>query len=396
MKDSQRILFICHDAGRTGAPFVLLALEKWLRQHTHCRFETVLCRRGPLEEEFAAVAPVRYIGMVPLGNTRLGRFFCRRFPLQALWLGRQMRRAFRQGRYDLVYSNTVINGGALEALSRLKPLVITHVHELEYWIRKAGERNLAQVKQHTRAYIAASESVKQNLMANHGIREPAISVVQEFIERVPAPAPTEAKRQARRRLGIPEPALVVGGCGAEYWRKGRDLVVHLLLALKRRSLAQPAHFVWVGKPAAEDEAYAMHYDLRVAGVESTFHFTGEVADPFSFYAAFDAFALLSRDDPFPLVCLEAAAMEIPILCFAGAGGMPELVQEDCGGVVPYLDLEAMAEKLTWMHERPGVRQAMGKVARQRVLSNNVVEFGAPQIWSIIQQIVPPSRPGREN
>ncbi|MDH6063711.1 hypothetical protein, partial [Umezakia ovalisporum] len=40
------------------------------------------------------------------------------------------------------------------------------------------------------------------------------------------------------------------------------------------------------------------------------------------------------------VCLEAASLGKPILCFDKAGGEPEFVEDDCGFIVPYLDLDA--------------------------------------------------------
>ena len=57
-----------------------------------------------------------------------------------------------------------------------------------------------------------------------------------------------------------------------------------------------------------------------------------------YFSIFDVFALMFREDPFPLVCLEAALLEKPNLCFARAGGASELVESDSGFVVPYLDL----------------------------------------------------------
>jgi hypothetical protein len=40
------------------------------------------------------------------------------------------------------------------------------------------------------------------------------------------------------------------------------------------------------------------------------------------------------------VCLEAAALGKPIICFGDAGGMPEFIEEVCELVVPYLDILA--------------------------------------------------------
>jgi hypothetical protein len=52
-RNSEDILFISHDAGRTGAPFVLLNFQRWLTENTGVKFATILRRSGPLESEFA-------------------------------------------------------------------------------------------------------------------------------------------------------------------------------------------------------------------------------------------------------------------------------------------------------------------------------------------------------
>ena len=127
------------------------------------------------------------------------------------------------------------------------------------------------------------------------------------------------------------------------------------------------------------------FAVRNAGVESCAHFTGEVTNPFEYYASFDVFVLLSREDPFPLVCLEAAAMGIPILCFAGAGGIPEFVEEDCGFIVPYLDIEAMAIKASVFHERPELKLNYGRAGRQKVSQRHTVDIVAPKLLSIIEE-----------
>jgi len=95
--------------------------------------------------------------------------------------------------------------------------------------------------------------------------------------------------------------------------------------------------------------------------------------------------LVSREDPFPLVCLEAASLGKPIVCFDKAGGMPEFVEDDCGFIVPYLDTEAMAEKIIELIKNPELRQRLGERARKKVKERFDVEVQAPKIFSLIQR-----------
>ena len=56
----------------------------------------------------------------------------------------------------------------------------------------------------------------------------------------------------------------------------------------------------------------------------------------------DLLALVSLEDSFPLVGLEAALQGTPTICFQGGGGMPEFVSDDAGFAVAYLDVEEMS------------------------------------------------------
>jgi glycosyltransferase involved in cell wall biosynthesis len=55
--------------------------------------------------------------------------------------------------------------------------------------------------------------------------------------------------------------------------------------------------------------------------------------------------MTSREDPFPLVCIEVGKSGIPIICFEKATGIQEVLVTGGGFVVPYLDVVAMAEKI---------------------------------------------------
>ena len=58
MKDCKKVLFIGHDASRTGAPLLLLHLMRWLKRNGAIQFEMLLLQGGPLEADYAALAPL--------------------------------------------------------------------------------------------------------------------------------------------------------------------------------------------------------------------------------------------------------------------------------------------------------------------------------------------------
>jgi glycosyltransferase involved in cell wall biosynthesis len=279
------------------------------------------------------------------------------------------------------------NGGVLESLAPFRLPVLTHVHELDYWIERSGPENLRQVTAHTNAYVAAAKAVKENLVSRHGISGEKVRVIYEHIRELPAVPASADKAAARESLGIPLGAVVVGSCGSEYWRKGRDLVPQFLSILRSLVPECDVHFVWIGRPGDAEEERCLRHDLRLAGVEGFFRSTGEVVDPFRFFPSLDVFALLSRDDPYPLACLEVAATEVPVVCFAGAGGMPEFVRDGCGAVAPYLDLRAMAREVIGLIRDPDVARTCGRRARSKVARESLLEVTGPQLVAAITELL---------
>jgi glycosyltransferase involved in cell wall biosynthesis len=69
--------------------------------------------------------------------------------------------------------------------------------------------------------------------------------------------------------------------------------------------------------------------VRVKNI-SNFHFLGQLPHDLDNFLPFDLLFLSSREDPYPVVVLEAALMKIPTVYFAKSGGINEFVTDDCG------------------------------------------------------------------
>lgn len=382
-----KILFVSHDASRTGAPISLLAFMRWLRANSKYELGALLQSSGALEDSFRELGHSMTLKKSFLFRSSIGRRLRRFLPNDLQRETGKIRQMFSRDAYNLIYSNTIMNGYILEALAPFRVPVITHVHEMDYWIWRGGKENFRRVLAHTTAFIAASKAVRDNLIRNHGVPEEKITVVYEHIRELSSIPSAAEKASAKRKLGLPDDAFIIGGCGAEYWRKGRDLVPQLLSALRRQQPDKNFHFVWIGRAGTEEEEYTLRHDLRSAGVETFFHSRGEVENPMQLFHALDVFALLSREDPFPLACLEAAVLEKPIVCFSNAGGMPEFVQNECGFVSPYLDLETMARNIIYLSNNPGWALACGQRARAKIISGNTIEATAIQLLAIIEKML---------
>ena len=66
----------------------------------------------------------------------------------------------------------------------------------------------------------------------------------------------------------------------------------------------------------------------------------------------NVFLMTSREDPFPLVNLEAAINKVPIICFENSGGSSEIVDESSGFVVPFCDTQKMSDIVIELKKSP--------------------------------------------
>jgi glycosyltransferase involved in cell wall biosynthesis len=281
----------------------------------------------------------------------------------------------------LIYVNSIASANAVETLAPGVPMV-THVHELQYAFSVQTGPCLSQLLAETRHFIACSNAVRENLMSNHAVPASRIETIHASIP-VGDVRPERTREEVLRELHIPEDALLVIGSGSAGWGKGTDLFIQLARAVCRQR--SRVYFVWLGA-CPRDGTYFEH-DLRVAGLAEKARFTGAVLNPADYLAAGDIFVVTSREDSYPVVCLEAAAMAKPIVCFADAGGTPEFVEDDCGFVVPYLDIMAMAERVVHLLDSSQCRLKMGTAARKKVMQRHDVSKAGPRIVQVIERVI---------
>ncbi len=124
--------------------------------------------------------------------------------------------------------------------------------------------------------------------------------------------------EVRSSLGISEDAFVVAGSGTLEWRKGVDLF--LQAAVRLTGELPDIHFIWVaGRSAPSNPIYdEVMFDLARIDEKERIRVIESKDVPAPYFAAADLFLLTSREDTFPLVCLEAAALGKPVICFEKA------------------------------------------------------------------------------
>lgn len=391
MERARKILFISHEASRTGAPLLLLSFLKWFRDNTTVPFLILLKSEGEMEFEFRKLAPTLVLDRLGFGwRSPLGRKLDNLWLLlKRVWRLQKLRTELIKEGIGLIYSNTITNGDLLQGISHLHCPIITHVHELDQLIRASGPKNIRLVRKYTHHYIAASEAVKRNLVTQHGIAWERVDVVHSAIPFLVEDHGDKrrAHTQLLEKLNIPQESLLVGACGSTCLHKGTDLFIELARVILGAKPDVSVNFVWVGSDTPSLKFSTLHKWVQDFGLSGHVHFVGNQANPLDYFAAIDVFALTSREDSFPLVMLEAASLEKPIVCFGCAGGAKEFVEDDCGFVIPDLNVNLMAQKIILLLESKALRDQLGRCALRKLRKRHSMEIAAPKIVNVIQHFL---------
>ena len=225
-------------------------------------------------------------------------------------------------------------------LSGNRTRLFLHVHELDTMITIAQPR-FNELAGRVYKFIAASELVKEQLVRKREINENKISVVYEFAE---IPAGISSAISARQEF-------VVCAAGTVEYRKGFDIFIEVARRIKQREPEALIRFTWVGRIANHLRAF-IETDLERSGLTGMVWFTGEMEHAAAHIADCDVFLLPSREDPFPLVCIEAGMLGKPIICFDKATGINEVIAHGGGHSLPFGDTGIMADTLLrYYHDR---------------------------------------------
>ena len=376
IENSGNVLFVSHDAALAGAQLVLLDIVKWLFHHTSVKIKILFLQNGELISNFAKYGATHIIDS--FNNAAL----------------KEEISDFIDGKEDLFYANSVASGRVLKTLHEFNVPILMHVHELQKSIEVYAKDYMPDILNYTNHYIACSQAVLQNLTLNYGVSTKIISQVHAFVKsELEKPVSESHKTFLKQKLGLPVDKKIVYGVGLGlFWRKGADLFIDVYLQLKKRFNTNDILFLWVGDFSSNvsDSNYGLWNDhllrIKKLGFENDIIFLGKKNNVREYLATGELFLLPSREDPFPLVCLEAADNYLPIVCFDEAGGMPELVQDDAGYVVPFENTVEMASKVYHLLNNKKDKILRGEVAHQRFVENYTVTASMHKILGAVRNV----------
>jgi glycosyltransferase involved in cell wall biosynthesis len=376
------LLFVSHEATLTGAPILLLNIISWLKGNSDYDLVVVLGKDGPLREKFEKVAQV--INYYETPGLSLNTTLLRRLSLLDKYQKLRYQAAIKGKNIKLIFSNTIVNGTLVDKINTTKLPVITYVHELAYTIQLQQKMHgdIPAVLAHTSFFLSGSETVRQNLNSM-GVPLSKIEVAYSSIPVAEIMDKLTAAEQLANSLtpALPKNKYLVVAVGNASWRKGSDWF--LQLATKLTKTSGDVQMVWVGATPNTIEYMQMQYELQRYGLEDKVQLVTTTPDYITYIHQADVFVLTSREDPFPLVVLEAALAGKPTICFANSGGAPEFVGKGNGIVVPYGNVGAMAEAVQSLLGDNHIRQQLGESARAAVQKHHDIPVVVSRILSIL-------------
>lgn len=352
-----RILFVSHEATRTGAPKIILNILRHFHEKSDARLQSILHSGGFLAEDFGLYSEVDCLNVPREPNDEL----CRKV--------RKICTRHKESPPAMAICNSMESRFIAYELHKLGIPVTFLIHELpssyevdDYQqVYDCSERIIFPVE-----VVRAAANEKVTLPAGKCLVMPQGLLNPDFAS---SNNRQMVRQQIRSELNLPDNAHIVLGCGTLDLRKGIDHFCGVARTVLRRSRhSAPIHFVWLGEGdrwAHTPYHYAM-LDVEKSGIFKHVHFIGEREDVQPWFIGADSFVLTSRVDPFPCVIHEAMAARLPVITFDQSGGAVESLGNGAGLIVPYADYDAMSAHILLLAQQPSIADGIRETAFQKV------------------------------
>ena len=254
-------------------------------------------------------------------------------------------------------------------LAGRKPYVSTLAMPVEGYdvgpLRKLLYQALDRFSEHyVNRFIVVSDRLVRTMTEDHRVEGNKVIKIYNGIEIdvFQSVGQSENRQRIRAEFQIPETALLIGAIGRVVWQKGFDCFIRAIPHIAQ-SLPN-SRFMLVGDGALRNDLEARTESL---GIQDRVLFTGQRTDVRDVLAALDIVVVPSLQEGFPVLTLEAMAMEKPIVASEIDGITEQIVNGKEGLLVPPKDPQAIAQAVRRLAENPEQASLLGKNARARVL-----------------------------
>lgn len=365
--DHRHLMSVLHAAELTGPPLFALRLLRWIREErpTWTMSTVFLDAGGPLVAAFDELGATVVRGRPePGGGGRRDR----------LRLDHALKAQLRSmERPSVVHVHCA---GSMRVVPQLpRAPVLCHVHEmsvgLDFHLGSVARSHLTGADR----YVAVSDAARSALLERFALPAAKVDRQWGFVDRGAFDVVAD-----RAALGVAPDELAVVASGVRNWRKAPELFVRAASRARELHPDLPWRFVWVG---GDDQGRSEQLARR-AGLGEIVRFLPHVENPLALIAAADLFVLTAREDAFPLVCVEAAALGRPLISF-DSGGTDELIRAaDCGLVARFPDVDDLVARMAQLARDQTARARMGDAGREFARNNLSIEQAGPRLLATIE------------
>jgi glycosyltransferase involved in cell wall biosynthesis len=271
-----------------------------------------------------------------------------------------------RNRYDLVHTHLIganVLGAPLAALYRV-PVRFTHdqTHD-DVRDRSFIHRRLdALANRLNHHIIAVSSSIRTFLRQKERVPAEKISVIYNSVDldRFSPKSDPGARAVARRGLGLPAEALIVGGVGRLHYQKNFPLFLEVAAGV----CSQWPQVIFVIAGEGPERA-ALETLSRKLGLAGRVRFLGFVKEMPELYQSLDLLLLTSHFEGTPLTVLEAMAMGVPVVA-SRVDGVEEVLEDDRDGILaPPGDRDLFVKGICRVLEDQHLRQRLSRAAQEK-------------------------------
>lgn len=382
------VIIITPDATRTGAPILLLRYLEWIKNHTDFSFIIILGSNGEMYDRFTALGKVFiWNEIVSIKNKGIfihiiSKIINKCFPTYTLFGHRFLKKLKKEYHAKRIISNTAVNGNCLTMIQEaFNCKTTTYVHEGYKLLKSFNqdaliERNLKSSDE----LIAVSKFVKEILRKNYKLTQP-IHLLGGCIDS--KSKISTQNEQIKTQNNIPKDKTIVMCCGYLTWHKGTDVFIQLVLQLSK--VNDQIHFVWLGGDFEQIAYKQMLFDLETLNLTHKISFVFSVNNSIDYINISDIFLVLSREESFSLVTIEAGLLKKPVLCFENSGGPCEITQYDHRFQVPYLDVLKLCDRIQQLYNNPLERKEMGEYLHNIVVEKYNINKQAKLLLDILSK-----------
>jgi GT2 family glycosyltransferase/glycosyltransferase involved in cell wall biosynthesis len=338
-----RTLIVTHDLTRSGAPTLAAHLTEYLCAQGH-RVTVLSPKPGPMREEFEARGAQVVVSPAALTAA---------YAMPDLF-----------ARHDVVLANTVLAWRTVISARAAGLPCVWMIHESNF-----GQHYARSHPSIVQAFAAATCVAFPSLETEGRYRDfhiPRSKIIHYGIN------PLTARTQVFEK----DPAKLYAICAGNFEeRKGQDVLVAALAHVPER-VRQNLHVVLMGAPL-EAEFHARLCESAAQMPCVHFRRQAPAAEMLDLMATSDVLICPSRDDPSPLVVIDAMALGRTVLS-TRVGAVPELISDgEHGLLVDKDDARGMAAALVRLHDDRALAARLGAAARRRFEDHLTLDrFGA--------------------